>query len=142
VPDSEELVTEVMEALARVRRLLGLKATDLNAQSGFAEAQVEMNVAKTEANEVPEPAPPGIYTEVRVEASVDASIEGARGVAWGMEIVRRGREWDVERDVTFYPNDGEDVRHDLVSVRCTDSRDLVARLPRLVEELLAQPVPV
>jgi hypothetical protein len=40
--------------------------------------------------------PPGTYeTEVRIEACVDGSIEGAHGVEWTLSLIRRGERGEL-----------------------------------------------
>ncbi|HEY7207054.1 MAG TPA: hypothetical protein VH416_02340 [Gaiellaceae bacterium] len=76
-----------------------------------------------------------------ISGYVDAAIQGAHGVAWLIDLWREGSGWNVDREITLRPNEGEDVTHELEGVRCCDTRDLVRRLSDLVDELLAQPVP-
>jgi hypothetical protein len=121
----EEVVTELVGALAYLERALVLKKIELRDAPEMSEI--------THAFETSQNA-------LAISGYVDAALEGARGVAWTICLWREGPRWKIDREVTLYPNTSDDVINRLPDLDC-DSEELGRVLPGLVDELLRLPVP-
>ena len=138
----EQLITDVLSAIAWIRRAVTQKVFDLRQDDRLSGLTSDVEVGKTFEVDYPSVIPPGMYTDVVVSAYVDGSIEGAHGVVWSLDLVRRDRGWAIDRVVTLHANDErDDVVEELPHVECHDSRELIAALPSLVDEWLQMPIP-
>lgn len=125
VSDTEDVVTALVAGLAYVERKLRFKSLELQERKDVSQVTCTLETWQN---------------ELCITGYVDAALEWARGVAWRIDLWRRGSTWEVDRDVTLYPDEGEDVVNSLPLVEC-DSRELGRVLPALIDELLNLPVP-
>jgi hypothetical protein len=138
----EKLVTDVLSGIAWIERAVARKAVDLQHDERLSGLTFSVDVGKTFEADYPTVIPPGMYTDVVVSAYVDGSIEGAHGVAWTLDLIRRGGAWEIDRGVTLHASDErDDVVERLPEVVCSNSRELVGALPSLVDEWLQMAIP-
>ena len=138
----EQLITELLSGIAWIGRAVTHKVIDLRRDDRLSGLTWNVHVAKTFEVDYPSEIPPGMYTDVRVDAYVDGSIEGAHGIAWTLGLRRRKHGWELDRGLTLHANDErDDVVEELPDVEFRDSAELVAALPALVDEWLDMPIP-
>jgi hypothetical protein len=138
----EQLLTDVLSALAMIGRAVNRKVLDLRGVAAVSGVTSAVEVGKTLEEDYPKEIPPGMYPDVVVSAYVDGSLEGAHGVAWTLDLIRRGSGWEIDRGITLHANDErDDVVEELRMLTCRDSRELASVLPALVEEWLEMPIP-
>jgi hypothetical protein len=142
--NDEQLVTDVLSAIAWIERLVARKTVELGRDERLSDLTSAVAVGKTfEVDYPPEP-PPGVVfeTEVVVSAYVDGSIKGAHGIAWTLALIRRGQGWILDRGITLHANDErDDVVESLPVVAFQDSAELVAKLPILANDWLGMAIP-
>jgi len=88
----------------------------------------------------------GAYVGVRIETFLAVDVEGGEA-EWTSIANNRldGSGWKIERVVMLQTHYGGELHvlasHELPEVTCPDSLSLARRLPGLVDELLALPIP-
>ena len=76
-----------------------------------------------------------------LDAYLDVSFEDGSSGVWFLTCWRDDSGWNVERDVTLRPAEGEDLERHLSKVPVSGSDELAAALPKLVDELLDVSLP-
>src|SRR6266496_3462696 len=115
--NDEQLVSDVLSGIAWIGRAVTRKVVELRNDERLSGLTSDVEVGKTFEVDYPSEIPPGMYTDVVVSAYVDGSIEGAHGVAWALDLIRRDQGWELDRGVTLHANDErDDVVESLPSV--------------------------
>jgi hypothetical protein len=138
----EQLVTDLLSGIAWIGRAVTRKVIELRDDERLSGLTSTVDVGKTFDVDYPSGLPPGMYTDVVVNAYVDGSIKGAHGIAWTLDLIRRSHGWELDRSVTLHANDErDDVVERLPDIPFRDSAELLAALPALIDEWLAMPIP-
>src|SRR5947209_8551830 len=113
--EQEQLVTDVLTALAQVGRAVSGKVLALQDVPEVSAVTSAVSVWKSPEVDNPREVPRGAYTDVVVMAYVDGKLKGAHGIAWTLDLIRRDFGWEIDRGVTLHANDERD---DVVEERC------------------------
>jgi hypothetical protein len=82
----EQLITELLSGIAWVGRAVTRKVIELRDDERLSGLTSKVHVGKTFEVDYPSEIPPGMYTDVVVDAYVDGSIKGAHGIAWTLDL--------------------------------------------------------
>ena len=72
---------------------------------------------------------------------LDVSLADDQSVVWAFACWRTETGWNLTRDVTLYPQEGDELIRRLPESAHPDSNHLAAALPHLIEQLLDEPPP-
>jgi hypothetical protein len=98
----EQLVTDLLSGIAWIGRAVTRKVIELRDDERLSGLTSTVDVGKTFDVDYPSGLPPGMYTDVVVNAYVDGSIKGAHGIAWTLDLIRRSHGWELDRSVTLH----------------------------------------
>jgi hypothetical protein len=125
VAEIEAIVTAFVAALAYCERAFVEKTIELRDIAEFSRITHELETSQD---------------ALSISAHIDAALPDARGVTWTICLWRSDSAWTIDREVTLYPNRGDDVVHRLPEIEC-DSEELGRSLPAWTDELLRLRVP-
>jgi hypothetical protein len=147
----EDSVLALVIAMAAIRRRLFAREQELQQEFGDT-AGTSSSITATQ--QLREDAPDFIQRSPRahfgpgIEIFLTLHLEDGSEVEWFGWAINRldGQGWAVEREVSLVVPDGRPevnrvAGSDLPEVTISDSGTFVSRLPSLVEELIALPVP-
>ena len=142
--------TALLRALALVQRALILRASELRGDPAFSEVTYELSMdGPTQLDDFSE----DLRAEIRrmrdagnrqivFSGYVDVTPDGHLGAAWLFDVAEGAEDgWVVNRVVTLYPLEGDDVDLVLTTTSFAGWAEVADRLPQLVAELLATPLP-
>jgi hypothetical protein len=141
----------LLRSLALVQAMLADKARELSSSSGgFSGVTYELSI---DGPRLVQDYPEAIRTDIGalrargsrrivISGYVDATPPGHAGCAWLFYIAEGQTEgWSLDRGITLYPNEGEDVETALPTFDFHRWADVAEALPDLIHELLATPLP-
>jgi hypothetical protein len=96
---TEEFLTEFLSLLGRVDRRFAARSAELMQTPAWSEVTWTLDVGEMNADH------PDRYLAI---TGVDGELEDVGGVAWQLEIGRRGAGWEVERELTLNANDASE----------------------------------
>jgi hypothetical protein len=145
---AEDETSALLRGLALVQRALERRASELRRRRGFSDVTFDLSVdgpallgdvPGADQDEIPD-ARDG--RRVLAGGAVEATPKGHRRCAWRFEIAKTGpEEWSLDRRVTLDPAGGEVLEAVLPLVVFGRLAEAAERLPGLVGELVATPLP-
>jgi hypothetical protein len=143
----DQAALELLSALAKIGRLLGVRAAELNRAGQASERRVKTGLHIRESEWPAGQLPPGAIVGTTVSAFLALEQDNGSEVEWSCSVFKRvnGSDWVVERDVDLNESPvGESVTlaaHALPTAAFSDTLSLARALPNLIEELLRTAVP-
>jgi hypothetical protein len=134
----------LLAALARVQRLLLLRASELEDDPEFSEVTQEFSIdGPTPGCEAMAAAGrSGQRGEIVLSGYVDVTPRGHLGAAWLYYVCDLGSSgWRVSRRIIVYQLQGKDIIANMPDRHFENWHDIAQALPGLIEELLATPLP-
>jgi hypothetical protein len=134
----EEIVSELVMALRVGEQMLASRTRELLRLEGWSGVTFQFGLGEWSDSEASDP-----RGRLGFTGYVDGELADVGGVAWMFDLIRDGHGWTVKRGLYLNANTTgyQETVAELPAVACVDSRQLAARLPALVTELLEMPAP-
>ena len=143
-------VNRLLASLALVSHALWAKCAELKSDPDWSEIAVALDISgPIPDDELPEMSRDEILKnrrlgaqEMIIDGYVDGTPRGWLGANWTFAVVDLGSSgWSLDRQVTLYPLEGDDIVASLPEARFENWYELAVALPGLIDQLLVSPLP-